>query len=69
MMILPRQARDKHRENSKRGPFCCKSGGQKQRIALARALYRQADLYLLDDVLAAVDVHVGEHLMSECIVS
>ena len=43
------------------------SGGQKQRIALARALYRQADLYLLDDVLAAVDVHVGEHLMAECI--
>ena len=43
------------------------SGGQKQRIALARALYRQADLYLLDDVLAAVDVHVGEHLMTECI--
>ena len=43
------------------------SGGQKARIALARAVYRQADLYLLDDVLAAVDVHVGEHLMSECI--
>jgi ABC-type multidrug transport system fused ATPase/permease subunit len=43
------------------------SGGQKQRIALARALYREADLYLLDDVLAAVDVHVGEHLMAQCI--
>ena len=43
------------------------SGGQKQRIALARAVYRQAHLYLLDDVLAAVDVHVGEHLMAKCI--
>jgi ABC-type bacteriocin/lantibiotic exporter with double-glycine peptidase domain len=43
------------------------SGGQKARIALARALYRQPDVFLLDDVLAAVDVHVGEHLMSECI--
>jgi ABC-type multidrug transport system fused ATPase/permease subunit len=38
-----------------------------ERVALARAVYRDADIYLLDDVLAAVDVHVGEHLMSECI--
>ena len=43
------------------------SGGQKARIALARATYRCADVVLLDDVLAAVDVHVGEHLIHECI--
>lgn len=43
------------------------SGGQKARIALARACYRGADIFILDDVLAAVDVHVGEHLFKKCI--
>eukprot|EP01051_Picozoa_sp_SAG22_P002272 SAG22_NODE_100_length_20558_cov_10.189305_7_plen_738_part_00 len=43
------------------------SGGQKQRIALARAVYRGADIFILDDVLAAVDVHVGKHLFKQCI--
>ncbi|CAG5018055.1 unnamed protein product [Parnassius apollo] len=43
------------------------SGGQRARIGLARACYRQADLYLLDDPLSAVDTRVGKHLMSECI--
>ena len=43
------------------------SGGQKARIALARAVYRGAEIYILDDVLAAVDVHVGEHLFKQCI--
>jgi ABC-type multidrug transport system fused ATPase/permease subunit len=33
------------------------SGGQRQRLALARALYRRADIYLLDDPLSAVDTH------------
>ncbi|NXB58887.1 MRP1 protein, partial [Struthidea cinerea] len=43
------------------------SGGQKQRVSLARAVYRNADLYLLDDPLSAVDVHVGKHLLEKLI--
>ena len=35
------------------------SGGQKQRLSLARAVYVDADVYLLDDVLSAVDAHVN----------
>ncbi|KAG0045905.1 hypothetical protein BGZ83_008896, partial [Gryganskiella cystojenkinii] len=38
------------------------SGGQKQRVSLARATYQDADLYLLDDPLSAVDAHVDRHL-------
>ena len=36
------------------------SGGQKARISLARAVYADQDLYLLDDPLSAVDQHVGK---------
>ncbi|KAG0281918.1 hypothetical protein BGZ95_006425 [Linnemannia exigua] len=43
------------------------SGGQKQRVALARAAYNDADIYLLDDPLSAVDAHVDQHLWSELI--
>ncbi|XP_048799522.1 multidrug resistance-associated protein 1-like isoform X3 [Lagopus muta] len=43
------------------------SGGQKQRVSLARAVYSNADLYLLDDPLSAVDVHVGKHLFEKLI--
>lgn len=39
------------------------SGGQKARISLARTLYSNKDIYLLDDILSAVDVHVGKFLM------
>lgn len=43
------------------------SGGQRARINLARAVYRQADLYLLDDPLSAVDPKVARHLFDRCI--
>ncbi|XP_066266498.1 ATP-binding cassette sub-family C member 4-like [Branchiostoma lanceolatum] len=43
------------------------SGGQKARINLARAVYHDADVYLLDDPLSAVDTRVGRHLFDRCI--
>uniref|UniRef100_A0A0D9Y8B3 ABC transporter C family member 13 n=1 Tax=Oryza glumipatula TaxID=40148 RepID=A0A0D9Y8B3_9ORYZ len=43
------------------------SGGQKQRIQLARAVYQDADVYLLDDVFSAVDAHTGSDIFRDCV--
>uniref|UniRef100_A0A4W5LDT2 ATP-binding cassette, sub-family C (CFTR/MRP), member 3 n=1 Tax=Hucho hucho TaxID=62062 RepID=A0A4W5LDT2_9TELE len=43
------------------------SGGQRQRVSLARALYHEADVYLLDDPLSAVDAHVAKHIFDHVI--
>ena len=45
------------------------SGGQKHRISLARAVYQDKDIYLLDDPLAAVDVHVAKHIFKNVLSS
>ncbi|ERE69672.1 multidrug resistance-associated protein 6 [Cricetulus griseus] len=43
------------------------SGGQKQRLSLARAVYRKAAVYLLDDPLASLDAHVSQHVFKQVI--
>ncbi|CAM1332557.1 ABCC2 (predicted) [Pycnogonum litorale] len=43
------------------------SGGQRARVSLARALYQDADIYILDDPLSAVDGNVGRHILQECL--
>ncbi|KAL0959258.1 hypothetical protein HGRIS_014529 [Hohenbuehelia grisea] len=42
------------------------SGGQKARITLARAIYSRADILLLDDVFAALDVHTAKWILDKC---
>ncbi|GAA6060372.1 hypothetical protein JCM10212_004556 [Sporobolomyces blumeae] len=43
------------------------SGGQRQRISIARTLYTDSEIILLDDPLSAVDAHVGAHIFDEAI--
>ena len=43
------------------------SGGQKQRLNIARAIYFNADIVLMDDPLSAVDTHVGQHILDHAI--
>ena len=43
------------------------SGGQRARVSLARATYSEADVFLLDDPLSAVDAKVGKHIFENCI--
>ncbi|KAL1117649.1 hypothetical protein AAG570_003964 [Ranatra chinensis] len=43
------------------------SGGQKARICLARAVYQNNLVYLLDDILSSVDPHVANHIFTRCI--
>ncbi|CAI9767155.1 unnamed protein product [Fraxinus pennsylvanica] len=45
------------------------SGGQKQRVQLARAVYNDADIYLLDDPFSAVDAHTATTLFNECVMT
>ncbi|KAJ2004647.1 hypothetical protein H4R26_002384, partial [Coemansia thaxteri] len=45
------------------------SGGQQARLALARTVYSQADIYILDDPLSAVDAHVKRHILDNVILS
>ena len=43
------------------------SGGQKQRLNIARAIYFNSDIVLMDDPLSAVDAHVGRHIFDNAI--
>ncbi|KAK7339460.1 hypothetical protein VNO77_20130 [Canavalia gladiata] len=45
------------------------NGGQKQRIQLARAVYNDADIYLLDDPSSAVDAHTAAILFNNCVMT
>lgn len=42
------------------------SGGQKARVSLARAVYSEADIFLIDDALSAVDPEVASFIFFKC---
>ena len=46
---------------------CRLSGGQRMRVALARAVYQDRDIYLLDDIFASVDAHMRSFLLSHVV--
>ncbi|XP_061703905.1 ATP-binding cassette sub-family C member 10 [Cydia pomonella] len=46
---------------------CTLSGGQRARIALARAVYQDKQVYLLDDIFSGVDTRVAQHIMQRCV--
>ncbi|XP_059280884.1 ABC transporter C family member 12-like isoform X2 [Lycium ferocissimum] len=43
------------------------SGGQKQRVSMARAVYKNSDVYIFDDPLSALDAHVSQQVFKNCI--
>ena len=43
------------------------SGGQKARVTLARAVYSRAQILILDDILAALDVHTAKWIIDKCL--
>lgn len=43
------------------------SGGQRQRVSIARAVYADADIYVFDDPLSALDAHVSAEVFVNCI--
>ena len=45
------------------------SGGQKIRLSIARAMYSNDDIYLFDDPISALDIHVGKYVMEEGIIN
>jgi ABC-type transport system involved in cytochrome bd biosynthesis fused ATPase/permease subunit len=43
------------------------SGGQRKRVNLARAIYKESDIYLFDDCLSSLDVRVANFIMEKCL--
>lgn len=52
---------------SGRGAYICSAKKKKKIFTISRAIYKQADVYLLDDPLSAVDTRVGKHLFEQCV--